>query len=153
MYIKFKVTEPVALSWLSRMWIQCSSCMQQYRDESEIYNYQRIRLWNNKFIKGILGARWGTLDLAWMQIQSMSIALYKAYNLDTSLAIHILSICNFINNVLYVCIIYIHIKVLYVKAGFRSGLAQSVELFTANTNTQGLNITEKWRYFLCPSNG
>ena len=78
-----------------------------------------------------------------MQIQSMSIALYKAYNLDTSLAIHILSICNFINNVLYVCIIYIHIKVLYVKAGFRSGLAQSVELFTANTNTQGLNITEK----------
>ena len=78
-----------------------------------------------------------------MQIQSMSIALYKAYNLDTSLAIHILSICNFINNVLYVCIIYIHIKVLYVKADFRSGLAQSVELFTANTNTQGLNITEK----------
>ena len=78
-----------------------------------------------------------------MQIQSMSIALYKAYNLDTSLAIHILSICNFINNVLYVCIIYIHIKVLYVKAGFRSGLAQSVGLFTANTNTQGLNITEK----------
>ena len=53
MYIKFKVTEPVELSWLSRMWIQCSSYMQQYRDESEIYNYQRIRLWNNKFIKGI----------------------------------------------------------------------------------------------------
>ena len=80
-----------------------------------------------------------------MQIQSMSVALYKAYNLHTSLAIHILSICNFINNVLYVpvCIIYIHIKVLYVKAGFRSGLAQSVELFTANANTQGLNITEK----------
>ena len=78
-----------------------------------------------------------------MQIQSMSIALYKAYNLDTSLAIHILSICNFINNVLYVCIIYIHIKVLYVKAGFRSGLAQSVARFTANTNTQGLKITEK----------
>ena len=63
--------------------------------------------------------------------------------MDTILAIHILSICNFINNVLYVCIIYIHIKVLYVKAGFSSGLAQSVELFTANTNTQGLNITEK----------
>ena len=75
-----------------------------------------------------------------MQIQSMSIALYKAYNLDTSLAIHILSICNFINNV---CIIYIHIKVLYVKAGFRSGLAQLVARFTANTNTQGLKITEK----------
>ena len=52
MYIKFKVTEPVELSWLSRMWIQCSSYM-QYRDESEIYNYQRIRLWNNKFIEGI----------------------------------------------------------------------------------------------------
>ena len=31
----------------------------------------------------------------------------------------------------------------FVKAGFRSDLARSVELFTANTNTQGLNITEK----------
>ena len=74
-----------------------------------------------------------------MQIQSMSIALYKAYNLDTSLAIHILSICNFINNVLYVlvCIIYIHIKVLYVKAGFRSGLAQSVEHLTAEWEVAG----------------
>ena len=62
MYIKFKVTEPVELSWLSRMWIQCSSYMQQYRDESEIYNYQRIRLWNNKFIKGIfLGGGGGML--------------------------------------------------------------------------------------------
>ena len=75
----------------------------------------------------------------------MSIALYRAYNLDTILAIHIciLSICYFINNILYVCIIYIHIKALYVKAGFRSGSAQSVERFTANTNTQGLKITEK----------
>ena len=72
-----------------------------------------------------------------MQIQSMSIALYKAYNLDTSLAIHILSICNFINNVLYVCIIYIHIKVLYVKAGFRSELAQSVECLTAEWEVAG----------------
>ena len=85
--------------------------MQQYRDESEIYNYQRIRLWNNKFIKGIFGGGGGTLYLAWMQIQSMSIALYKAYNLDTSLAIHILSICNFINNVyLYVLFIFVLLK-------------------------------------------
>ena len=39
--------------------------MQQYRDESEIYNYQRIRLWNNKFIKGIFfGGGGGMLYLA-----------------------------------------------------------------------------------------
>ena len=29
--------------------------MQQCRDEFEIYNYQRIRLSNNKLINGILG--------------------------------------------------------------------------------------------------
>ena len=110
--------------------------MQQYRDESEIYNYQRIRLWNIKFINDILG---GTLHLAWLQIQSMSIALYKAYNFDTIVAIHILSICNILLNykVLYVCFIYIHIKVLYVKAGFRSGLAQSVEHLTAEWEVAG----------------
>ena len=67
----------------------------------------------------------------------MSIALYKAYNLDTILAIHVLSICNFINNVLYVCIIYIHRKVSYVKAGFRSGLTQSVEHLTAEWEVAG----------------
>ena len=37
--------------------------MQEGRDESEIYNYKRIQLSNNKFINGILG---GTLDLAWL---------------------------------------------------------------------------------------
>ena len=34
--------------------------MQECRDESEIYNYQRIQRSNNKFINGILG---GTLGL------------------------------------------------------------------------------------------
>ena len=33
--------------------------MQERRDESEIYNFQWIQIWNNKFINGILG---GTLD-------------------------------------------------------------------------------------------
>ena len=37
--------------------------MQEGRDESEIYNYKRIQLSNNKLINGILG---GTLDLAWL---------------------------------------------------------------------------------------
>ena len=37
--------------------------MQERRAESEIYNYQRIQLSNNKFIDGSLG---GTLDLAWL---------------------------------------------------------------------------------------
>ena len=68
MYIKFKVTEPVELSWLSRMWIQCSSYM-QYRDESEIYNYQRIRLWNNKFIEGIFFGG-GGVHLTWLECKS-----------------------------------------------------------------------------------
>ena len=38
--------------------------MQEFRDESEIYNYQGIQLSNNKYIKGMLG---GTLDLAWLR--------------------------------------------------------------------------------------
>ena len=29
--------------------------MQKCKDESEIYNYQRIQLWNSKFINGIMG--------------------------------------------------------------------------------------------------
>jgi len=37
--------------------------MQEFRDESEIYNCQRIQLSNDKFINGILG---GTLHLAWL---------------------------------------------------------------------------------------
>ena len=36
--------------------------MQECRDESEIYNYKRIQLSNNKFINGVMG---GTLDLTW----------------------------------------------------------------------------------------
>ena len=48
----------------SRVWIHGSSRMQECWDESEIYNYQRIQLSNNKFISGILG---GTLDLAWLK--------------------------------------------------------------------------------------
>ena len=32
---------------------------------------------------------------------------------------------------------------LHTYKGFRSGLAQLVARFTANTNTQGLKITEK----------
>ena len=37
--------------------------MQECRDESEIYNWQRIQLSNNIFINGILG----THDLAWLE--------------------------------------------------------------------------------------
>ena len=60
-YIKFRETEPVEISLLDRDSLR----MQECRDESEIYNYQRIQLLNNKlkFINGILG---GTLDLAWL---------------------------------------------------------------------------------------
>ena len=36
--------------------------MQECRDESEIYNYQRIQLSNNKFINVILGVRLTWLD-------------------------------------------------------------------------------------------
>ena len=48
---------------LPRVWIHGALRMQEYREESEIYNYQWIQLSNNKFINGILG---GTLDLAWL---------------------------------------------------------------------------------------
>ena len=37
--------------------------MQECRDESEIYNYQQIRILQDKFINGILE---GTLDLSWL---------------------------------------------------------------------------------------
>ena len=36
---------------------------EECRHESEIYNYQRIQLSNNKFINVILG---GTIDLGWL---------------------------------------------------------------------------------------
>ena len=39
--------------------------MQERKDESQIYNYQRIQLSNDKFINGILA---GMLDLTWLQI-------------------------------------------------------------------------------------
>ena len=42
--------------------------MQECRDESEIYNYQRIQLSNNKFINEILG---GTLDPAWLELDQI----------------------------------------------------------------------------------
>ena len=41
------------------MWIHSSLRIQECRDESEIYNYQRIQLSNNRLINGSLG---GTLD-------------------------------------------------------------------------------------------
>ena len=45
------------------MWIHSSLHIQECRDQSEIYNYQRIQLLNNKFINGFLG---DTLDLVWL---------------------------------------------------------------------------------------
>ena len=39
--------------------------MQEYRDESEIYDYPCIQLSNNKFINTILG---GTFDLPWLYL-------------------------------------------------------------------------------------
>ena len=36
--------------------------MQEYTDESDIYNYQRIQLSNNKFINGIFGVRLTWVD-------------------------------------------------------------------------------------------
>ena len=41
--------------------------MQEYRDESEIYNYQRIQFSHNKFINGISGkgAGW-VVRLTWL---------------------------------------------------------------------------------------
>ena len=47
---------------------------------------------------------------------------------------------------MFTCMYYLHTYkgfINFVKAGFRSSLAQSVERFTATTNTQGLKITEK----------
>ena len=46
--------------------------MEECTDESEIYNYQRIQFSNNKFINGILGGGGvgGTLDLAWLQVET-----------------------------------------------------------------------------------
>ena len=61
-----------------------------------------------------------------MQIQSMSIALYKAYNLDTSLAIHILSICTFINNIF--CYNYKH------QWNTRWAFTQKLDIFTCENN-------------------
>ena len=40
--------------------------------------------------------------------------------------------------VLFTPVIYIHIKVVYVKAGFRSGLTQSVERLTSEQEAAGL---------------
>ena len=62
-YIKFRETELIEISLLPWVWTHGSSRMQECRDESEIYNYQRIQLSNTKFINVILG---GTLDLAWL---------------------------------------------------------------------------------------
>ena len=44
----------IEISELLRVWIDGKLCIQECRDESEIYNYQRIRLSQNKFINGIL---------------------------------------------------------------------------------------------------
>ena len=37
--------------------------MQECKDESEIYNYQQIRIMHDKFINGILE---GTFDQSWL---------------------------------------------------------------------------------------
>ena len=41
------------------MWIHGALYMQERKDESQIYNYQRIQLSNDKFMNGILA---GMLD-------------------------------------------------------------------------------------------
>ena len=47
---------------LPRVWIHGSLRMQECTDESNIYNYQRIQLSNNKFINGIFGVRLTWVD-------------------------------------------------------------------------------------------
>ena len=58
-HIKCKKTEQAKI--LTALHINSLVIKHECRDESEIYNYQRIQLSNNKFIDGILG---GMLDLA-----------------------------------------------------------------------------------------
>ena len=48
-------TKLVKISQLPGVQIHCSSHIQECRDESEIYNYQRIRLSKNEFVNRILG--------------------------------------------------------------------------------------------------
>ena len=43
--------------------------MQECTDESEIYNYQRIQFSNNGILGGGGGVE-GTLDLAWLQVET-----------------------------------------------------------------------------------
>ena len=55
----------IEISELLRVWIDGKLCIQECRDESEIYNYQRIRLSQNKFINGILRGG-GGVPLNWL---------------------------------------------------------------------------------------
>ena len=49
--------------------------MQECRDESEIYNYQRIQLLNNEFINGILGVR-----LTWLDCNNKSTSVPRKFS-------------------------------------------------------------------------
>ena len=55
----------IEISELLRVWNDGKLCIQECRDESEIYNYQRIQLSQNKFINGILRGG-GGVPLNWL---------------------------------------------------------------------------------------
>ena len=61
-YIKFRETKLVEISWLNRVWIHGSLRMQECRDESEIYNCQQTQLSNKKIF---LMEFWG-VHLTWL---------------------------------------------------------------------------------------
>ena len=60
---QFRETVLIEISELLRVWIDGKLCIQECRVESEIYNYQRIELSQNKFINGILRGEGDTLEL------------------------------------------------------------------------------------------
>ena len=63
-YIKFRKTELVEISKLPRVWIQGSLRMQECRDQSEIYNYRRSQLSNNKLDSWGVRLTWFECKLA-----------------------------------------------------------------------------------------
>ena len=60
------------------MWFHGSLRMQECRDESEIYNYPQIQLWDNKFINGVLaGGRGGVGGRAVVRLTRLDCGLEK----------------------------------------------------------------------------
>ena len=60
--------------------------MQECRDESEIYNYQRIQLLNNKFINGIL--YWG-VRLTWLDCKTQEPKNHTLFSGNTRLGLRL----------------------------------------------------------------